>query len=232
MRNNTLALLAVVMFFLHSLEVGGIVRNKIAEPSVISSSLSHNIVTSIVEDSEGYIWIGTLHGLSRYNGSEFQTFFASSDSLSINNDHINCTYRDGDRLWIGTDMGVCMYHNGRFYHKKHYGFDRVGSICSAGDGYIIVASVYGLLKYDTRTYEPVKWYDHRGIIYGHRIWCMPDGDIWLLENSQTGCRLTVLGPDFDMKSQKDFPVKSKGGFAYDNDTVCLLVQSSGRHLDK
>ena len=36
--------------------------------------LSNANVSSLAEDSEGYIWIGTARGLNRYNGSAYVVY--------------------------------------------------------------------------------------------------------------------------------------------------------------
>ena len=76
----------------------------------ISEGLAHNGVTSIVEDSRGYLWIGTYDGLNRYDGYGIKTFkntvgkkiFASNRIRTINED-------EEGHLWIGTDEGISIY---------------------------------------------------------------------------------------------------------------------------
>jgi len=36
--------------------------------------LSDDLIFSIFQDSDGYIWIGTSNGLNRYNGYHFEKF--------------------------------------------------------------------------------------------------------------------------------------------------------------
>src|SRR5580765_7761120 len=45
--------------------------------------LSHNIITGINQDSVGYIWMTTLSGLDRFDGTHFVQFHSNDDSLSI-----------------------------------------------------------------------------------------------------------------------------------------------------
>jgi len=73
--------------------------------------LGHNSVNSLVQDDYGFLWIGTMDGLNRYDGSKFELFKnISDDSTSlINNTVWSLTKgRDNDIL-IGTAKGLCRY---------------------------------------------------------------------------------------------------------------------------
>lgn len=75
--------------------------------------LSQALATSFVQDSFGYLWVGTQEGLNRYDGGEFTHYYHSSDdSNSIQHDHIWSLQNDnrGD-LWVGTDAGLSLYNH-------------------------------------------------------------------------------------------------------------------------
>src|SRR5690606_37819361 len=55
----------------HNKGLGELAKNLKFEPFNIESGLSNNDITDIVQDSLGYIWISTVDGLNRYNGSQF-----------------------------------------------------------------------------------------------------------------------------------------------------------------
>jgi len=76
-----------------------------------SSSLSNNIVYSIIRDDNTHLWVGTRGGgLNRFNTKteQFQVFrFASVSSDCISSDDILCLYKDTQGfLWAGTSMGL------------------------------------------------------------------------------------------------------------------------------
>ena len=75
------------------------------------SSLSNNIVYSIIRDDETHLWIATRGGgLNRFNirTEQFRNFRFSSDHPGfLSSDDILCLYRDKQGfLWAGTSMGL------------------------------------------------------------------------------------------------------------------------------
>lgn len=74
-----------------------------------NSGLSYDGVSRIMQDSRGFVWIGTYHGLNRYDGRRFDVFTASDIGLS--SDFIHCFAEDRDgNVWVGTDCGVTRYN--------------------------------------------------------------------------------------------------------------------------
>ena len=64
----------------------------------------HGTVNSIIQDKQGFIWLGTANGLLRYDGYTFKEYKrnpADSNSISGNNIWSICEDSRGD-LWIGT----------------------------------------------------------------------------------------------------------------------------------
>ncbi len=70
-----------------------------------NNGLAFNFVTSIAEDSSGFLWIGTLNGLDRYDGYSFKHYrYDAWDSTSIGSSRIASLLMDSkERLWIGTN---------------------------------------------------------------------------------------------------------------------------------
>ena len=77
----------------------------------ISNGLSHNQITSIFKDSEGFMWFGTSSGLNRYDGYNFKVFrHDANNKYSINFDYIRNIFEGPDKkLWISTPRGFCFY---------------------------------------------------------------------------------------------------------------------------
>jgi ligand-binding sensor domain-containing protein len=86
------------------------------------NGLPQNIITAIHQTPEGYLWVATLDGLTRFDGVRF-TVFNKSNTPGISSNRFTCLYQDalGD-LWAGTEVGVVTrYHQGQFitYATEH-----------------------------------------------------------------------------------------------------------------
>lgn len=70
--------------------------------------LSSNEVTTIFQDSKGYMWFGTTMGLNRFDGYTFKVFtHSNTDSLSISCNEVTSIAEDKHGfLWVGTDNGL------------------------------------------------------------------------------------------------------------------------------
>ena len=75
-------------------------------PTFITTSdgLANNSVRYLFQDSKGFIWMGTLDGLSRYDGHSFVTFRPESgDKISLANHHVKKIQEDRNGfLWFIT----------------------------------------------------------------------------------------------------------------------------------
>ncbi|NPD46097.1 two-component regulator propeller domain-containing protein [Lentimicrobium sp. S6] len=68
----------------------------------LNEKLSQGRVSDIVEDERGFIWIGTLDGLNRYDGYHVKIFrheFNDSSSLDNNQIHKIVCSKNG-LLWV------------------------------------------------------------------------------------------------------------------------------------
>ena len=73
--------------------------------------LSHSWVRAILQDSQGYVWLGTNAGLNRYDGYSFRVYtHERGKPHSLLNASINCLFQDTlGRLWIGHEGGLSLY---------------------------------------------------------------------------------------------------------------------------
>src|SRR5579871_5094238 len=100
----------------------------------------------MLQDSTGYLWIGTQHGLYRYDGAHFVGFDMHDGLPSA---RIETLYETADHvLWVGTSAGLS--------RRKSNGFEPVdvgrpieivgrSAIASDSFGRIYVSSSAGLL---------------------------------------------------------------------------------------
>lgn len=74
--------------------------------------LPQNSIFSILQDSRGFLWIGTFHGLSRFDGYQFVNYardFQDANSLSDNRINSIIETKSGE-IWIGTRNGLNRYN--------------------------------------------------------------------------------------------------------------------------
>ncbi len=89
----------------------------------ISEGLPNPTITGIVEDSLGYLWIGTAGGgIARFDGREF-TSFHESNGLIYNTVTCLALGRSG-LLWIGTGRGISCFDGKTFknflFHNPYH----------------------------------------------------------------------------------------------------------------
>src|SRR5262252_6776811 len=84
-------------------------RDAVAQYQVQSwtteNGLPHNIVMSLQQTRDGYIWMATFDGLVRFDGVRF-TVFDRSNSPGIRSNRFTSIYEAPDgAIWAGTDGG-------------------------------------------------------------------------------------------------------------------------------
>lgn len=76
------------------------------------NGLSSSTCTEIFQDNQGFLWFGTIDGLNKYNGYEFEIYRSIlDDSNSISNNRINAIEEDNEgNLWVGTNNGLNLFN--------------------------------------------------------------------------------------------------------------------------
>jgi len=131
----------------------------------INNGLSHNNVTCIFKDNQGFMWFGTLSGLNRYDGYKFKIFkHAVSDTTSLDDDYIvSISEGPESKLWIETRNGFNIYdpaaekfsHNITGYLHSlglHDKFITAIKKDHAGNFWFLHAS-WGIYKYNPATHK-------------------------------------------------------------------------------
>ncbi len=76
--------------------------------------LPQSSVISVIQTKDGYLWLGTLNGLVRFDGNRF-TVFDENNTPGLSSERIVYLFEDSrTNLWIGMDTGtVAMTKDGR-----------------------------------------------------------------------------------------------------------------------
>jgi len=145
-----------------------------------ASGLSHDSITAICQTSDGYLWLGTPVGLTRFDGASF-TVFDKANTSSLSTDKINALCEDAKgTLWIGTGNGLFCYKDGVFSTMD----DRLSSnpvihsIVRDGENGIFVLTGSRLLHYDGDTFKEVVPADQ---IQGSKqtLYQTANGELWV-----------------------------------------------------
>jgi ligand-binding sensor domain-containing protein len=88
-----------------------------------AEGLSQVDVSSIIQDSRGFMWIGTGNGLNRYDGYKFINYrFDLANNSSLSNNVISDLAEDkSGNIWIATKGGLNKFDraSGRFIRYLH-----------------------------------------------------------------------------------------------------------------
>lgn len=108
--------------------------------------LPQNTIKALLQTRDGYLWIGTLAGLARFDGVRFKVFNMSNTPEMISDaiDALAEDRQDGS-LWIDTGNGLLRYHQHRFERfDPRQGFpDPYGELWPARQGGLWYSPRYG-----------------------------------------------------------------------------------------
>jgi ligand-binding sensor domain-containing protein len=120
--------------------------------------LSHNLVTGIVQDNNGLLWISTIFGLNRYDGQRFDIFRRNkNDKNSIIQNFISSVCKDlKGNIWGSTEDGIfCFDQNKKYFINYFIGdstkYPRTHSIVCDAKGQIWAGSSFGLVQVGLNT---------------------------------------------------------------------------------
>ena len=142
--------------------------------------LPQNSVNALLQDHDGYLWIGTFGGLARFDGERFK-FFGSADLPGLGGIGITSLYESSPGvLWVGTtggglarlDHGVITTYTDR--DALPSGF--IDSIRGDAEGNVWVKTSGGLARFDGARLAPYP--THRGKAVREFYLRARDGSLW------------------------------------------------------
>ena len=142
-----------VLPFLFALLIGNVLfaQDYHFNTLTVKDGLSQHDVSSIFQDSEGFIWIGTYDGLNRFNGYEFENFYHNNnDENTLSSNRVRTLFEDNKKLWIGTDGYGLNYYSlekeAMFRVKSPENYEIVNDINKNEKGELLIATTQGLFK--------------------------------------------------------------------------------------
>lgn len=148
--------------------------------------LSHDVVHCITKDAQGFVWFGTMNGLSRFDGIQFRNFVNNSkDSTSLVSNYVTTLVSDSaGYLWAGTSNGVCRFdpHREKFRELKFEGKTEVtlAHIARSSQGRIFAARNRALYEIDPKTFTAKAIRTLAADAGYTRLYPAANGNIWVL----------------------------------------------------
>jgi PAS domain S-box-containing protein len=135
----------------------------------VEHGLSHHEVLFVMQDSQGFMWFGTKHGLNKYDGNKITSFIHDLEKpSSISGNFAHWIHEDQEgSLWISTwGDGVSRYDpkTGNFTNYRHeennpqsLGSNNVWSLFVDSKGIVWAATDGGLTKLDPKTGSIIRY---------------------------------------------------------------------------
>ncbi|WP_106831403.1 hybrid sensor histidine kinase/response regulator transcription factor [Parabacteroides pacaensis] len=118
-------------------------------------------IRSIYQDQEGFLWVGTMNGLCKYDGYSIRKYYKTSDNKSISGNWIFAICEDSlQNLWIGTLEGLSCFDKKKetFTNYLHdpadvssLSYNEIYTLLFDNYGKLWVGTPRGLSRFDTGT---------------------------------------------------------------------------------
>lgn len=88
---------------------------KITHYNTSNSNLPHDLCYQIIQDKEGFIWLGTDNGLVKFNGSTFQNY---NRNQGLSNSFVIDVFESDNEKLVATWGGGCYSFDGKRFKKN------------------------------------------------------------------------------------------------------------------
>jgi signal transduction histidine kinase/ligand-binding sensor domain-containing protein/DNA-binding response OmpR family regulator len=104
-----ITLVGILLLLMHAPLVYADGANMVFRRISMEDGLSNSQVKSIYKDSRGYLWVGTVQGLNRYDGFRFKQYFKrNGQEQSLPDNIVSQVFEDAEgTLWVQTVEGYC-----------------------------------------------------------------------------------------------------------------------------
>ena len=174
----------------------------------VEHGLAQESVLAIAQDQQGFIWLGTQAGLTRFDGYRAVSYKSgASEPRSLADNWVRVLHLDrAGQLWVGTDGGLDRYDPATkgFTHflptestQRGSGNRHVRAIADDGAGGLWVASADGLHHFDPASGRFTSWHhdpDDAGSLANDQVNALARdaaGRLWV--GTATGLDMLVPG---------------------------------------
>ena len=142
--------------------------------------LPQNSVNAMLQDHQGYLWIGTFGGLARFDGERFTVLYLA-DTPGFSSDQILSLYEDRTGvLWIGTvDGGLIRLQDGvatTYAERDGLPSNFISSIRGDGEGNMWINTSGGVARFAGTKFAAYP--THRGRAVREFLLEARDGSMW------------------------------------------------------
>jgi diguanylate cyclase (GGDEF)-like protein len=133
----------------HALDPGRRLTQYVHEHWRVADGLPQGSIQAMVQARDGYLWLGTLEGLARFDGVRFTVFDRGTTRELPHNDVQALCEDDSGRLWIGTWGGLAVREAGRFRTVALAGSAAgvpVNALAAGRSGELWIATTRGLIR--------------------------------------------------------------------------------------
>src|SRR5215471_8716701 len=82
----------------------------------VKDGLPSSYILNVYQDDFGFLWVGTIGGLSRYDGREFINYGLAE---GLPSPAVDAIFMDSQkRLWVGTRKGIARLQGNKFIQYK------------------------------------------------------------------------------------------------------------------
>jgi signal transduction histidine kinase/ligand-binding sensor domain-containing protein len=135
-----LAALAVLSSLLGAACLPSAAQNRIVRSFAMAEGLPNSQITALLKDRAGFLWIGTLEGVSRFDGTVF-TNYSAEDGVPL--DRIYAIYQaPGGSLYFGGEGGAAVFDGRRFLTLTERS---IRGIAGLADGTVFLGGSLGLI---------------------------------------------------------------------------------------
>lgn len=206
MRKRFLAGLLLFVVFISTAQTSYRFRNY-----TINEGLSQSSITSIVQDKNHSLWIGTQDGLNRFDGKNFEVF-TSDNTDGLESEYIKCSLKSSDgKLWFGTTNGLTVFdpstESFTTYSLEEKIALQIESICLDNFENIWIGTMgKGVISFNPHS---KKFKEYPKLVPSKKIqaiYCTPEGELFINTEDKG-----IYRSNSEKTLAYQIPIKSKSG---------------------